>query len=1099
MKLLQYFVFLSFLTCLACKSDSNNTKFVEEDETFHGKQMFEKINPSSSNIQFSNTIKEDINFHHLNWESVYNGGGVATADFNNDGLLDIFFTGNQVNDALYKNDGNFTFTDVSTSSKINTIPGWSTGVAIADVNNDGLQDIYVSRMWHAKDGKEDLKRKNLLWINKGNFVFEEKASEYGIANMGHSTQASFFDYDKDGDLDLYVLNAPSNNYSQKLVYINANSIPDVHLDRLYRNDGNKFTDVTIQAGVKDYGFGLGLVTVDMNNDGWTDIYVANDFDRADRMFINQKDGTFKDEIQSYLKHISFSSMGTDIADLNNDNRTEIAVLDMRSADHYRSKTNMPSMDAKQFWTNVARGQHYQYMSNALQLNNGSGYYSEIAQLAGISSTDWSWSILLADFDQDQYKDIFVTNGINKDIRNNDFSEKMKVQKINNPKELFEFSQQVPSQPISNIIYKNNPDKLHFDKMNASWGATDKGYSYGASYADLDNDGDLDLVVNNNNSVASVYKNTNNGNYLTVQVRKNKIPYLNTVVNVYQNGKVQRNEIATTRGFQSSVTPWAHFGVGQAQKIDSIEILMPSGERYFKKDVAINQTLELDYEKMNLSSPRKNSEQVNTAFKDISTISGITYRHKENPFDDFEKEILLPHKQSTKGPYMAVADINNDGFDDFYVGNSHNAAGELYLGNDKGFTKSKQADFENDKLHEDQGAAFIDINNDGLLDLYVVSGGSEKPLNNMLYQDRVYINNNGTFKRTLNLPSTKANGSQILVHDFNGDGKMDLFVGGRAKPNQYPAPAKSQLLINENGQLVDKTDEYNKELSSIGIVTDAGVIDLNGDGIKDLIVVGEFMKPQVFINDQSKMVNQTADYMPNPLNGWFYSIEFADLDQDGTMEILLGNAGNNNKFAPTKKKPLKIYGNDFDKNNQTDIVLTKVSEKYGEVPVRGRECSSQQMPFIKNKFKDFDKFASADISDIYGEKNLKNSIKLEANNFLSGYLKKKGTSYEFIPFPTLAQISTIKDMAVYDFDQDGDMDIIFVGNMFNSEVETVRYDSSIGGVLENVQGTLQFKEFNETGWYTPGNARQVKLVKLGDEIAFLVTNNSFITQLIKTNR
>lgn len=1087
-------IFLSFflLLLISCNSESNSGSGEYASGT-----MFQKMKEKTTGVSFKNTITEDVDFHHLNWESIYNGGGVTVGDFDNDGLMDIFFTGNQVDDAIYKNLGDWNFEDKSEASGINALKGWSSGVTVADVNNDNLLDIYVCRMWHAKDGVEDDIRKNLLWINQGDFTFKESAEEYGLADKGHGTQASFFDYDSDGDLDMYLLNAPSNNYSQKLVYIQNNEIPYVHADKLFRNDGGSFVDVSKEAGIEDYGFGLGLVTVDINGDNLTDIYVANDFEIADKMYINQGDGTFVDQVQKYLKHISFSSMGADIADFNNDNRPDIAVLDMQSSDHFRSKTNMPSMDTERFWTNVSRGQHFQYMTNMLQINNGSGFFSEVGHLAGMSSTDWSWSVLMADFDQDGNKDMFITNGLNKDIRNNDFSERMKKERITDPQELFEFSQQVSSQPIENLIYKSDPTTMKLTVMNEKWGGIDQGYSFGASYVDLDNDGDLDLIVNNNNDKASLFQNKNNGNYITISPTKGGKVVPNTKVEIYQDGMSQYYETTRTRGFQSTTSPNAHFGLANNNNLDSIIVSFPTGEQYFQKNVSANQVLKVEYTDATLRS-KPSPEEKTFAFEDVTGESGIDFRHRENRFNDFEKEILLPHRQSTQGPGIAVGDINNDGYDDLFMGNAHGSSGKLYVGSSTGYQISVQIAFEADKDYEDQSAVFFDADGDEDLDLYVVSGGSQAPANNPIYQDRLYINSNGTFEKSDLLPQAYLNGSCVKPIDFNQDGKMDLFVGGRSVPQSYPSFEKNQLLINTENGFVDQIESIAPELQKVGMVYDASWTDINGDDKMDLIVVGEFMTPQVFIHASNQLENKSEEYIPEHMSGWWYSVEAKDLNNDGTPEFILGNIGMNNKYHPNPEHPLRIYGSDFDKNNTPDIVLSKTTDKYGEVPVRGRECSSQQMPFIKNKFKDFNSFASASLEDIYGEKDLEKAITLEANNFYSGYLSLENGSFTFHKFPAWAQISAVRDIEFADYDNDGDEDIILIGNMYDAEVETVRHDSSLGLILENDYPNFHSKRFTDTGWYTPGNAREIAKTTFKGKPAFIVTNNGFVSQVITMN-
>lgn len=1080
---------LLVLTLFGCKPDEN---------TSPTNSLFSEIKADDSNIHFNNLIQEDIDFHHLNWESVYNGGGVATADFDNDGLEDIYFTGNQVDDAIYKNLGNLQFEDRSDASGINIRSGWSTGVSVADVNQDGWLDIYVCRMWHESDEGNPAFRKNCLFINNQDFTFTEKASEFGLADQGHGTQASFFDFDQDGDLDMYLLNAPSNNYNQKLVYIKNNSIPYAHSDKLFRNDDGKFIDITKEAGVIDYGFGLGITTQDYNNDGWTDIYVANDFETADRMFINQKDGTFKDLVQSSLKHISFSSMGTDANDMNNDGLLDIAVLDMQSADHYRSKTNMPSMDIQRFWTNVARGQHYQYMSNMLQINNGYGFYSEVAQLAGIASTDWSWSILLADLDNDSQRDIYITNGLNKDIRNNDFAEEMLAFRARGPKSLFEFSQKVGSQKISNLAFRNQKNTLIFEDNTVNWGLNQKGFSYGASYVDLDNDGDLDLVVNNNNALASVYenhasKNTSN-HFIQIVATENGLAKENVKVRVYADDQQFFNEQSRIRGYQSSVSVISHFGLGAETKIDSIKL--EYGNKIFMlRTYEIDKLNVVKLEDINWKTKAKIPSKP-TLLKEVTTQVDLKYIHKENSFNDFNRETLLPHMQSKNGPYIETNSINEESY--VYIGNSHDAETGVFQFKNKQFSHLP-GPWQEDQAYEDQGASFFDADNDGDLDLIVASGGGEKANGDALYRDRLYMNNGTSWTKKDALPSNFFNSSVVRTSDFDNDGDQDIFIGGHTIPGGYPQASASQLLVNEAGKFVDKTIEFASELRKVGMVNDAIWTSLNDDDFPDLIVVGEFMRPRFFENNGRQLIDKTDKYLNEELGGWWFSIKEADLDKDGVMEYIIGNIGENNKFHPSSKKPLKIYGNDFDKNNTNDIVLTKTTEKYGEVPVRGRQCSSEQMPFIKKKFESFDDFASADIVDIFGKKNLAEGVSLSATEFSSGYLKKEGDHFKFIAFPDMAQISAIRGIETDDLNYDGLLDIICVGNVYDAEVETTRHDASNGMVLiQQNDGTFEVINVTDSGFYSPGNAR--KIIKLGnkDQQYFMVSNNQFINQIIEKN-
>jgi hypothetical protein len=1065
------FVFLFF----ACSNDAQKLPNSNANN-----QQFELLSPSQTNIDFHNKITETKEYNHLLWEAIYNGGGVGIGDINNDGLPDIFFTGNQVADALYLNKGNFEFEDISTSSGINKVGGWSTGVSMADVNGDGWLDIYVCRSWWDEDEGNAEKRANLLWINNRNSTFTEQAKAYGLDDSGYSTQANFFDYDLDGDLDCYVLNAPSHNFNQKLQYAQNQSFTYGVSDHLYKNEQNKFVDVTKESGAESYAYGLGIVSLDINFDAYPDLYIANDFEKPDRFLINNRDGTFKDEIHERMKHTSLFSMGVDAADFNQDGFLDIAVLDMQTADHYRAKTNMKSMNVAEFWRNVRKGYHYQYMSNMLQMNRGAGFFSEIGQLAGIAKTDWSWSILLADFDNDTHTDIYVTNGINKDMRNNDFLTKAEA----NPQgDLLAKSMNAPSQPLANFAFQNRGD-LTFENTSEKWNLNQKGFSHGAAYADLDNDGDLDMVVNNTSDKAFVYRNNFTGNHLRIKIigwGKNR-QGLGTKAIIHHGNNKQYQDLTPVRGFQSSSEAVFHFGLGEHEKVDTVFVIFPDGKMHRLENVEANQTLILDYAKAN--DFVKSLPFQKPLFSKLNvTQLGIEFRHSENGFNDFEREILLPHKLSTQGPYIAVGDVNSDNLDDFFVGGASGQAGALFIQNDDGtFKKSQNQPWEKEPEKEDAGITFFDFDKDGDLDLLVASGGSEFESPNEHYVNRLYLNDgNGSFtEKNDAFSATEVNSSCVVSANFDGENPIPIFIGGAVRPGTYPQSEPSELLIYESGK-------YASILKNMGMVKDAVWTDFDGDETVDLIAVGEWMHP-TFYSMTGKGKFEEVEIISDSKTGWWQSIVSEDIDNDGDMDLICGNIGLNNKYKASEKKPLLVYGNDFDNNNTNDVVLAKTSE-FGTLPVRGRECSSEQMPFISEKFPTYDAFAKATLPDILGEENLNKSVQYEAREFRSGVFRNDGGSFEFIPFPNLAQIAPIMDILPLDLNKDGLKDLIVAGNLFNAEVETVRHDANNGLVLIN-KGNARFEPMSmlESGLYLPGNVKSIALVETKKGVLILAGVN-----------
>lgn len=1064
----------------------------------------EILGPDQTGIRFSNNVKESPEFNYFNNTYAYHGGGVAVGDINGDGLPDIYFTANQLPNKLYLNKGGLKFEDITESAGVAGKSGWTTGVTMVDVNADGLLDIYVCMSGMSEDPTT---RENLLYINNGNSTFTDRAKEFGIAGNSHSTMAYFADLDRDNDLDLYVVNHRIDWAMNTRVIIDPKFVPGPYeTDRLYINNGSgKFEDRTEQAGVKNKAWGLSAAICDFNNDGFNDIYVANDFLEPDFLYINTQKGTFEERNTSYTRHISFYGMGSDWADFNNDALPDLCVLDMTPPEHKRSKQNMASMRPDQFFKMVEVGWHHQYMTNTLQMNNGNGSFSEIAHLAGIDRTDWSWAPLFVDLDNDGLKDLFVTNGIRRDVTNNDFKMEIAevIQKKGQALDFDEVMGMIPTHLSDNIVYRNNGE-LHFDNANQDWNYKHSITSSGAAYADLDADGDMDLITNNLDQPASIIRNTANdqgsSNYVQIELKGSALNPLaiGSKATLYTDQGKQYLELLHARGFQSSVEPLLHFGLGSA-KIDSLVIEWNDGAFTALTDIQKNQRLKLDRKDAKSRSAKSSASK--TIFTDYTIQSKLQHVHRESNFDDFLTEKLLPQRQSQHGPALATADVNADGLDDIFVGASTGTTPILYLQSADGtFAASSSQPWNRNLKSEEIGALFFDADGDGDKDLYVASGSTEFPLGNKNYQDRLYLNNGlGEFSEAAAaLPAFLTSTQVVSANDVDGDGDLDLFVGGRNMPGAYPKSPNSYVLINENGRFTDKTYDWSFELSAAGMVTAAVFADLNKDDRADLILCSEWGAIRFFENI-GKAFKEITETVGDPnLKGWWYSLTVADLDQDGDLDIIAGNLGLNNKFHPSKVKPLDIYMNDFDGSGTNDIVLAKVSNNE-TVPVRGRECSSDQMPFLKDKFPTFSQFANADLNTIYGEDKLKAAVHLQATEMASMVLVNDGGKFQFKPLPMQAQLSPIFGSVVADINGDSHLDILAVGNMFGAEVETNRYDASIGTVLIG-DGKLNFHSIpvTESAFFTPYNARSIASLRTAFGKRWVVANNMGPLQVIGGN-
>lgn len=1078
--------------------------------------MFERVSPDHSGITFSNNIKEDYSHFVDHFNYVYNGAGVAIGDINNDGLSDIYFTGNEVSNKLYLNKGNFKFEDITSDAGVGGGNGWHNGVTMVDINHDGYLDIYV-----CKGGWQDTpeERENLLFVNQKDLTFKEQSSHYGLNDTGFSMMASFFDMDNDNDLDVYISNRPDSFFIPIKEFLShKKNAKDYNRDKLYQNmGGGVFKEIGRQAGIDpNWGYGLGLVTADIDQDGFTDIYVANDFVENDYFYKNNGDGTFSESIKAVTRHISLFSMGVDIADINNDGWEDIFVSEMLPEDYVRSKTTMAPMNRKAYQKILDMDVHNQYMHNMLQYNQGSGIFSEISRLSGISTTDWSWACFLADFDNDSYRDLFVSNGYKRDVYNKDTQIDRVMflrENIKRFSSLDEAYKELAPQLISmyetnqttNYFFKNNGD-LTFSDKSQEWGIREKSFSNGAAYGDLDNDGDLDLVINNVDHNAFLYRNNteNSGaNYLRIKLigpEENPLG-LGAKITLRYNDHIQYEEFKIVRGYLSSIEPIAHFGLDTVSRIESLKIEWKDGKTSLLDNIQVNQCIKIDYKGASVivdSDPRENEPLFIEA---TSRYFNTPFRHSENKFDDYEKQVLLPHKKSQMGPFITVSDVNGDGLEDFYVGGAAGQSGQLYLQNENGnFTVTNSEAFKADKEHEDIGLKFFDADQDNDPDLYVVSGGYEFDENDPLLSDRLYINDGkGNFSKSDKLPGVVSNGSCIEVADIDKDGDLDIFVGGHVIPGKYPFAAKSQLLRNENGRFVDITESTAPGLSNIGMVTSASWTDIDADNDPDLIVVGEWMPISIFENEMGQFKNVTEKYGLQNTTGWWNKIISTDYDNDGDIDFVAGNLGLNYKFHATEKEPFHIYAADFDQNGTIDPFLVKY---YGDqqVPIRGRECSSEQISAIGDRFPTYREFALADITDILGP-DIETALHYEAHMFESVILDNQNGKFDIKLLPTEAQFSTVNDIVSGDFDKDGYNDLLIAGNNLEVEVETTRADASIGYFLKGNQdkGFIPVK-YKNSGVYLPYNVKDLQMVKIGNDqiIGFLVSSgNDTLRLLVRT--
>ncbi|PSR55465.1 RNA-binding protein [Adhaeribacter arboris] len=1093
--------------------------------------LFELVDTTKTNITFANKLQDTKDFNILSYLYYYNGAGVAAGDVNQDGLTDLFFVSNQGKNKLYLNKGNFKFQDISEAAGIEGFADWKTGVTMADVNGDGLLDIYVCAVGNYKG----LEGANELYINHGvgsdgQVSFTEKAADYGLDFSGFATQAAFFDYDRDGDLDVYLLNHAVHT-ARSYDRVTARNLRDNEAgdyffeNQLITKNGSapkntpvKFKNVSQEAGIYGaaMGYGLGIAVADFNNDGWDDIYVSNDFHEDDYYYLNNGNGTFTESVKGHFRHLSRFSMGSDAADMNNDGYPDLMTLDMYPEDEKIEKESMGEDPMDIYLYKLQFGYFNQYSRNCLQLNLGGQKFSDIGLMAGVAATDWSWSTLLADYDNDGRKDIFITNGIVRRPNNLDYIKFASADSMQYSANISETLDQkaismMPEGKVHNYMYRGT-SRLRFQDESTNWGFAEPNISNGAAYADLDNDGDLDLITNNINAAAGIYQNQSNKlikhHYLKVKLQGEKLNTygLGAKVFVKQAGQLQFQQLMPTRGFLSAVEPILNFGLGKATQADTLLVIWPNQKVQVKTNIAANSTVILkqaDAQEEAKTYYAQLFPKEQPLFEEITKTTGIDFKHQENNYLDFYRESLMPFQVSTEGPKLALGDVNNDGLDDFYVGGAKWQAGKLFVQQKNGkFSPTNQALFQADSTYEDVDAALFDADKDGDLDLYVVSGGNEFYGKMPEQFDRLYLNDGqGTFTKSTNLPPMYDNKSCVKVADYDKDGDLDLFVGGHVLGYQYGNSPRSYLLINNGqGKYSDQTAQLAPTLRQAGMVTDASWADYDQDGDLDLMVVGDWMPIRIFENQKNKLVETTQ---PNGLAssaGLWQTIQAADFDNDGDLDFVVGNLGTNTKFRKRPDTKLRLYVKDIDGNQTLDHILAySLGDKW--YPVATKDELGKQMPLINKKFTNYKEFPGKTIEEIFDKDELKEAKMLEVNCFESIYLENNGKKqFKLRPLPMEAQVSKIFTFYPTDVNQDGNLDILLGGNFYGVSMYQGRYDASYGLLLQgNGRGGFQSVLPTSSGFLLEGEIRDIKPVKTVAGLIYLVARNNAPLQVFRPKK
>jgi hypothetical protein len=1082
-----------------------------DSKTENNSTLFELLSSEKTKIDFINNITYSNEFNIYTYRNFYNGGGVGLGDVNNDGLLDIYLTANQLPNRLYINKGNFVFEDVTETAKLSGNRAWSTGVSMVDINSDGWLDIYVC---NSGDVYGD-NRQNEFFINNGDGTFSENAEQMGLADSGLSTHAAFFDYDKDGDLDVYLLNnsftaVSTFNFQKKL----RDKRDQKGGDKLFRNDSGKFIDVSEEAGIfgSEIGFGLGVSVADLDKDGWLDLFISNDFFERDYIYMNNGDGTFSEDLENQMRSTSLSSMGSDVADITADGLPEIFVTDMLAKSDDRYKTTMTFENWDKYQYNLKNGYYRQNTRNTLHLNNGISFenkltFSEVGRLAGVEATDWSWSALITDFDNDGHKDLFVANGLAQDIHDQDYLnfisdeeiKKMIVKK--NGVDYKKLVELVPVNRISNCVFAGDSN-LGFKDVADSWGLDTPSHSSGSAYGDLDNDGDLDLIVNNINMPPFVYKNKSTellkeNNYLKVKLigEKNNINAVGAKVTIKSDEQIFYLEQSPIRGFQSTVDNIVHFGLGEISSIDSLIVDWYYGKRSVLTNISVNQTVVIS--ESEAQKPEHKEEQNNnkSIFKNVSEIIDLDYLHVENTYVDFDRDRLLYHMRSTEGPKLDIGDVNNDGLMDFYIGGAKNSAGKLFLNIGQNKYKSSNADlFEKDKQSEDSQVVFFDADNDGDLDLYVSSGGVEYSSSSYALFDRLYINDGfGEYARSSQLlPTSNPESTSVVIpNDFDKDGDIDLFVGIRLKPGSIGVPQNGYILENNGkGEYKDVTLELAPEMIELGMITDAKWADFDNDDDYDLIIVGEWMGIKLFENDNSNFTEISKDVGLKNTSGWWNRIASSDIDNDGDIDFIVGNHGLNSRFKASVEAPISCYVNDFDNNGSIEQIVCNYNEGKS-YPLVLRHDLIKQLPHLKKKYVYYTNYKGQAIEDIFTSEELKNSIVHEVTMLESILLINNGdASFKIKPLPTESQFAPIYAISASDFDKDGVIDLVLGGNLYNVKPEIGSYDASYGQFLKGTgNGDFTVYSMAESGLFLDGEIRDFKIFSHKQNDLLLVSKNN----------